>query len=188
MNQDVLPSYKIFNVKIHFKLGYELIFSPEMMKTITKHSNFVVLRLSHYVYIIFPKNGHINVSGIKTFHDINSALSVFNSHFHTTVQASNIKIDNTTAHGRFNVDKVQLTKLASCNPHEHFNISIRPYYFPSALLRPKVLQSSTSSQTVTTCLLFSNGKFNIIGGKSIKTIEHTLYQLCVLMKTLSLTT
>ena len=155
---------------------------PPALVNVTKyHSNFSVTRVQNFVYTIFPKGRHVNISGIKNFENIKEALITFNGQFDTNITRDNIIIDNLTASGQLTKQNIHLSKLLHCAGRDNVIISVRPYYFPSALIRPK---DRTGRDNLTTGLLFANGKFIIIGGKSLTTIENTYTKLCALTNNL----
>lgn len=170
--------FKVNNVKVHVCVGENLIVPDELEGK--KYSNFFVFRFSHFVYSVFPKKGHVNISGIRNFREINTAVNVFNDQFHTNAHPDNIVVDNSTASGKLpsNFIPIHLPSLLS---HQHnVVVSIRPHFFPSAVIRSS--SSSSSLSKTRTTILFANGKFNIVGSKSIDEIDRTYRQLCAIMR------
>ncbi len=166
------------NVKFHFAVNHPLSIPDHLLnrESTKKHVNFFVIWLKTFVYIIFPSAGHVNVSGVPSFESISIALKEFNAQFGYAIQRSDIKIDNTTASGRFaRFDFPKLLKHCSKN-HPDYRISVRTDFFPSIILRPSSLsrrQNLSGSVGLSTCIIFSNGKYIIVGAKSIDSIRHT---------------
>lgn len=189
-----IPSVK--NVKIHFKVIDKFLTIPPSLEDSTKyHSNFATVRINPYVFIMFLKSGHVNVSGIKNFEDINTAIQVFNRHFSLNIHRDNITIDNSTASGEFN-HSIILQKLRQIP--SNLRVSIRPYCFPSALIRPppnhkkgnsyikKTNKEKTSENTVdiASIILFANGKYIIVGAKSEHQILTTFKKLSDMVRSI----
>lgn len=178
----------VYNVKVHWKITHLPLVIPINIKhQVIHYTNFLTWRQYGYVYTIFLKNGHVNVSGIKNFKAIKGAMETFNDQFDTNIQFDNITVDNTTASGRLPQEKICLYRLAKDHKQENeLTISIRPHYFPSAVIRQKQ-KKEEGKRRKGTIVLFSNGKYNILGCKTKESIEKTFEQLCVLTKTLLLT-
>ena len=144
------------------------------------------------MYTIFYRSGHINISGIRTFESIKEAILNLNFHFVLNVSLDNIVVDNSTASGKFKkFDKSIINRITSSSLASAFNISIRPHYFPSIIIRERSSFHSQSTHkkrlkkivSFATCILFTNGKFIIVGGKSECMIRETFHQLCALIST-----
>lgn len=152
----------ISHVKIRFECVDEIVI-PNSLK-ITKYSNFIIIRSNQYVFTIFEKNKKVNVCGIKTLQKIPIALKYFFRIFKTTCK--NVIIDNITGTGNLQKE-IPLHKILK-NQSEEIYITFRPNIFSAAIIRTRTPFIGG------TILLFQNGKFNIVGCKSIKEIKTTL--------------
>lgn len=137
-------------------------------KTIFKRfHNFIVFRCE-FVFIIFPKRGAVNITGIKKIQFIKTAIQVFSNIFKISQEnLGPIIIDNVTASGSFNttinlqlLKKIVNEKLISNSilASASFNSS----HFPGCFCR---------SHSVGTVAIFASGKFNIIGSKCLKHVS-----------------
>jgi len=183
-------TYNVKNVKIHVNVHKPIIVPNYLQDRSKQHSNFTVIRVDGFVFILFLNSGFANISGIKNFESIKGAVDSFNHHFSTTIQREHIVIDNSTASGKLaGKNNVHLHKLINSPiiDSAHLSVSIRPHYFPSATIRGKPNQICSKRKQkcrvdFATCVIFSNGKFIIVGGKSINQIENTFSILCQLTK------
>lgn len=166
--------YSVSNVKVHFNVGKSIDIPEHLQSFAVHHSNFLTLRLNKFVCTIFPKNGHVNISGIQNFKQIKEAVQEINNQFGFDIREDNIVVDNSTASGHLK-RRIKLFQLKRFSDKENVIISIRPHYFPSALIRSKRLSSDRR-----TTILFANGKFIIVGSKSPGEIDSTFKQLCAL--------
>ena len=170
--------FTVNNVKVHVRVAGGVIVPTDFEDDkLTQYSNFVVCRLANFVYTVFPKKGHVNISGIRNFAQIPSAVTVFNSRFHTNIIPINVVVDNSTASGKLS-KPVQLHSLLA-HRHPDITISIRPHYFPSAVIRSLSSSSLPKSRTI---ILFANGKYNIVGAKSEQEIRQTVETLCAITR------
>jgi len=181
---------KVHNVKIRLKLPTSVDIPDHLSDGVVRHNNFISMKVEKYSCIIFLKSGHVNISGIKDFADIKEAVCCFNRHFGTDVQEDNIIIDNSTASGQLSCKSICLPKLRS-NPlciEGTITVSIRPHYFPSALIRQTCKShnhkqsNNIAGEKLSTIILFANGKFNIVGCKSESAIHKTWIQLCAIIQ------
>jgi TATA-box binding protein (TBP) (component of TFIID and TFIIIB) len=158
---------KIKNIKGHFKVKYdyrslldqrlsELIFHTWVIP----YHNFTVFKKSAnnlYTYIVFPKNGYINVTGIKSYSQICSAIENFCNVFHFSKQhVHSFSVDNITASGQL-LFELDLSKVS-----ETFSVYCTRYdvnIFPGLLIKV---------QNLGTITLFSSGKYTIVGVKCIR--------------------
>lgn len=169
--------FEVKNVKVHFKTVPNLVLPSQTLSLCTHHSNFVSLRHTPYAFVIFAKSGHVNVSGIETFEDIKNIVPVVKHQLGVDIHPDNIKIDNSTASGKLQSNNFHLLDLQSRAASLGVLVSIRPHFFPSALIRQKKRLSTRGKGTI---ILFQNGKFIIVGCRSLSTIEDTYNQLCAI--------
>lgn len=180
---------KTRNVKGHFRVSSSPILVPETLKKHTvQYSNFWTFRpggqsIGNLVYVVFPSAGYVNVSGLNDFDVGEYAKQHFINLFEIDGDVSDFIVDSSTASGVFDVPAEEGTDLSRLltlmtssegeRPQYPCTISIRPCYFPSALIRPK----SAFKNTIATCIIFSNGKFVVVGSKSKAQTERTINNL-----------
>ena len=175
---------KITNVKCHFKLKscndrLKSLCETAGKKVGKKFHNFYVLRQQGLVFVVFPSGGHINVSGIKGLgSEVQQAKKVFCDLISAHEQENPVVIDNITAVCSINSSPVNLVKLkekVEGRTKKKTTVSLRPYSFPSAVLRTK------NSPTLQ---VFSSGKVVIVGGRSREEIQLASKKLCALIRQL----
>ena len=189
---------KVHNVKFHFKCPIfhskaglqrrllEATFQqPPILRTVKYCRNFAVLKVNpqkQLTFTIFPKSGHVNVSGVPTFDHISEALSVFNELFGCVVTARQIAVDNSTSSGSFSccllpdsqakLDIVGLKNYLDSELPEGGSFSLRADHFPGCVLKVPGYNS---------VILFANCKYVIVGAKGRKDILQTREQACALI-------
>ena len=175
------PEFLVSNVKIHFKSFITVLEEKHKegltFNYISDNANFVTFRINgggKAVFTLFPKSGHVNVSGIPSFNNVQDTLSAFNNHFGSHIVSSDVCVDNSTASGQIQLQNSALYKLIPLSKPYGYTVSIRPHYFPSAVIR------STTPRKKPTIILFSNGRFIIVGGKSWRSILEVFQILTVL--------
>ena len=187
---------RVYNVKGRFTVGpVPLRITPRLAGIVRQHSNFWTVRLGHdgdVVYVVFARSGHVNVSGLKTLFEFSARRAVARFERAFACKASSpFIVDNSTAAGRFygggggggggsaanngnsNDSRLPLNRLyrrLSPLQQQPLTVSIRPDHFPSALLRPARGQPAG---TLCTCIIFPNGKYIIVGGRSRSQIDNT---------------
>ena len=181
----VIDRLEVCNVKIHFKIpgGVDL---EDLLQAVDEgkgdrvkvHSNFVSIRAGKLALVIFPRSGHVNLSGVRDFEGIKAAVNEFNHQFDTNICESNIVVDNSTASGKVCLEGVSLKNLATAaaaaarGKRPGTRVSIRPHCFPSAVLR---------TRGEPTVILFANGNFVIVGGKTPESVDRALETLCAII-------
>lgn len=179
---------KVSNVKGHFfvktPLPADTLTSTENKGyTITHHSNFSTVKLcanahhSPYVYVVFPKRGYVNVSGIRDFNECELARVKF-EHVLGVKAITKFRIDNSTASGQFPFQRIHLPDLLRVQTNHRgypCTISLRPHYFPAALVRP--LDHVRRRRQIGTCILFANSKFIVVGSRSPAQTAHSVHNL-----------
>ena len=187
------------NVKIHFKLPRDqpIKLPAEDDPRLKFFSNFFTYRWSSLVFTVFHQNRqtriHVNVSGLRHFDDHVSALRVFDSLFGTSTAASDdvvCRVDNSTASGHFRCEPGLNLRHLSHVDTTPFTVSIRPHFFPAALLRSRVEPTPSSHRRPrgrrslrlqdgrpATAIVFSNGKYVIVGARSADHLQLTFRHL-----------
>ena len=185
-NSDSFVEVRTTNVKGHFTVSTPITIPEILQSQVKHHGNFWTVRLHHLtsltpissqklVYVVFPTCGHVNVSGIKDFNECDIAKLEFERLFDVRALSA-FNIDNSTSCGKLPFASLDLLKLYSLvvsgqGPAFPCTISIRPHYFPSVLLRPK------HCHQISTSILFTNGKFIVIGAKSPAQTARTVHNL-----------
>ena len=185
----IMPPPTVKNVKARIALGKKLDVIPDPPTSRVKwYSNFASLKLDHFAYVIFPKNGHINISGIRNFEeDILLSVRTIFAHLHPMVEDVNIAsvvgnliIDNSTASGKLKVEGIRLSDLVKrAKTSSELLVSVRPHYFPSAVIR-SCKKNCHHSRAGATIIVFANGKFIIVGARSPIEINSSYHRLCAL--------
>jgi TATA-box binding protein (TBP) (component of TFIID and TFIIIB) len=133
-----------------------------------KHHNFIVFR-NGYVCIVFAKSGVVNITGISAPSLISHAVLQFCSDFCLRRKDVGVAtVDNTTASGSFNrhIDLRRLKKLVNSGvdkPSLITSAAFNTNYFPACFCK--------SYERLGTSIIFSSGKYNIVGGKSRSNIR-----------------
>lgn len=186
-----ITKFDINNVKAHFRVTPDIGIPTALRPfvecsgcnywTVRPPPSLVLdnkLRNCSLTYVVFPKSGHVNVSGLRDFTDCEIAQDRFTHLFSVSVVKSVIA-DNSTAVGNLPVKQLNLHRVylvvqrLLTDDIVPCTVSLRPQHFPSALLRPK----RESKNRISTVILFGNGKFIIIGAKSIDQMNRTLENL-----------
>lgn len=183
----------VSNVKGHFYVKAPVLPPKEKEDqdfVVKYHGNFWSVKLkegknllqngnyhSNFVYIVFPQRGYVNVSGIQDFNECNLAKVKFERLFNTRAKTG-FRVDNSTASGHLPFDHIHLPDLLEVRRTHHSfpcTISLRPHYFPAVLIRP--LEHIRRRQLISTCILFANGKFIVVGSKSPAQTAHSVHNL-----------
>jgi len=185
IRMDVCSEVIIHNVKFHFQVNCVLKILEKCQNSdkfkVTKWNNYFVVKhlKSNIVYTIFPKSNFIHVTGCKSFTSIGKLVKYFNKKFESNIQEKDIIVDNSTASGQLNLlelDYIDLKKIKTYlednSDYKDLKISIFPRYFPALILRNK---------NRSTVMVFSSGKFTIVGSKNLAAIDAAKDWLCVTM-------
>ena len=164
-----VPKYRVANVKVHVKLNKKLDLCDKLLHSARQYSNFCVLKLDSFSVTVFPSRGFLNISGIKGFNQIPLAVRTCNKYFYLSITPASVIVDNSTAYGSLSC-KLNLFALAKFHneAQDSFRIKIRQEHFPAAIVQPVTNQDSLMKTT----LLFSNGKFTILGCKNHNKISY----------------
>jgi TATA-box binding protein (TBP) (component of TFIID and TFIIIB) len=163
----------INNVKAHIVVNQTCIKKIKeqlFLKETKTYHNYLVIR-DKYTYIVFPKKGHINITGIKNIFEIDNVIDNFCEDFklNRNLITNCLKIDNISAGGDFgkklNVGAIQ-EKLN--REKTEFTVKFDRNYFPGAFCK---------TFDVGTIIIFRSGKYVIVGAKcqeDVKKIFHMM--------------
>ena len=183
----------VSNVKIHFKLPRsQRLHMPPLSSPcqLRRYSNFFTFRQSPFVFCVFDQNRntdtHVNVSGLRHFGAVDTALRAFDRLFGThAAGVVQCIVDNSTASGRLSALNLHHLCRVEARP---FTVSIRPHFFSAAVLRgigenrvrsQRGPRASKRLQQLrpATAILFPNGKYIIVGARSVAHLRATHQQL-----------
>lgn len=189
MAERTSSSYVIHNVKAHWKWtnknnNNKFVMPPHAVQ----HSNFFTVRYNQYVYSVFDKSSHINVSGIRNFDDIKGAVMMFNAQFSADINVNNISVDNCTASGKLEKNHIVCVQKILAEREKHsVHVRIRSRIFPSIIIRQAKRRQLQGEEKRGTIILFSNKKFIIVGCNSLSSVQKTFQTLCALTQQPSMT-
>lgn len=167
----------IKNIKCHFTVNLEsknIISHLNPQSNLKLCGNLYVLR-NKFIYIIFPKSNYVNVTGIKNYTDLPLATEHFCDISSLPYSClSSIIIDNTTYSGSLST-KLNLRKIYIKLRGENLKVRFNPSFFPGLFLK---------LSSVGRIIVFSSGKFNIIGSKCQADMLHHFQLLIACMQTL----
>ena len=180
----ILLQPKISNIKGHVKLGelsLKQLQANLKEKEFVRHGNYISLK-GKYSYVIFPKNGYVNVTGIRKIEEISCVLHNLCLDFSLDrdLIVSDFIIDNTTATGnlekRINLSTLQeyIVTKPSCD----FTVSYNRDIFSGAFIK------SCFGPTV---IIFSSGKYNILGSKCLQSLTQVSLKFHALINELWMT-
>lgn len=169
-------SYETHNVKFHFKVDKKECLEYCLRKKL-KNRNFDIHRIGKKVFTVFT-SGHVNVTGVKSFDRVNESVLAFTSEFGLSFQncCETIVIDNSTSSACVllcNNERIDLSSLKG--KVENSTLSLRPHFFPGAVLRRK---------NKCTIIVFTTGRFIIIGAKSQEAVCEAYRTICAIIETL----
>ena len=164
-------SLRQFNVVFHFKVPVERSFPPRGLDTegfsARIFHNFAVLRREKVTFTVFFQSGHVNSSGTKTFDDVGDTVAVANKLFDTSLAERDITITSSTWSGNYDHHLLNIpsTKDVLFQRKKDVRVSLRPSRFPGAVVR------QVGRPTI---ILFRNGKYVVVGGKSTESVKDTV--------------
>lgn len=157
----------ICNVKISFaapKLTNENLYLLREMSTRLTQSYYVIK--TQYTFTIYFNCKIINITGIQHFDLVLDAIRAFKDLIkNQSVECENIKIDNSTAFGRY-FGSVDFFKIQNCLPIG-YNIKFTPL-FPGAFVELRNKKK---------ILIFKSGKYISVGCKSRASLKSTFEEL-----------
>lgn len=172
----------INNVKGRLKISGEALNQLKrslLAKNFTRHGNFVSLQETYSYNIFF--GGTINVTGIKTIREVDNVAINFCKDFDIDYNLVDgiFVFDSTTASGQF-ATRIDLTRVQRY-------ILQNKCHFTTAFNREVFCAIYCRSDLGGTCVLFSSGKFNILGCKTYEQVLAVHSQLCAIIshKTMS---
>jgi TATA-box binding protein (TBP) (component of TFIID and TFIIIB) len=145
--------------------------------------NFFILRIFSCTFTVFPKSGHVNLTGLRRHNQIRPAINLFAKLFKLKRRLSKSKVSNTTYTGKINClippgKSTPIAKLlhdyktSPSTPITPFKLEFRASHFPSILL--KVEEEGTIT-------VFNSGYYIIIGCKNYRQAKKLHKALCVIM-------
>lgn len=174
---------KINNVKTHIYLTEEgrdrLLTNIKLFDiSIVRHHNFTVSRDPHgtrRVYIVFEKEGFVNITGIRELSSLKDVIPQLCLHFSllpTDVASPQPLIDNISASGSFNC-RVDLNRLRNIlgikgRHNGYFTVILNRNKFPGASCRTKGFGTIT---------VFSTGKYVIVGSKCVEGMDRIFLKM-----------
>ena len=180
---------EVNNVKVHLKLpdnsSRKLLYDKLNETNAVRHNNYYIVReeKAKTVYSIFPKSGFVNITGVRNFDEVENALAAFNKKFKQNIPLDQLKIDNSTASARItdakssNDVQINLEHVKYLIDNEtSFSIlkaTLSPANFPGIVIR---------SKTSPTCLIFTSGRFNVVGAKGKQDLSNTYQWLCAIIE------
>ena len=176
MNKTSNP--QINNLKVHVLLTTSGIhrLKKSLLTVIAKsYNNFSVVK-DEFTYILFPKRGFVNITGIRGFVDVNRViphLCLFFSLNRSDI-LSDIVIDNISASGNF-WQRVNLVNL-----HKTINkrSSVKRVGFQSCTFdRNRFPGAFCRTYGFGTLTLFPSGKYVVVGAKCQEHVDHIFQQM-----------
>jgi TATA-box binding protein (TBP) (component of TFIID and TFIIIB) len=119
--------------------------------------NFYTFKKEKLNFTLFPKSGHVNCSGLKNEQFLITAQTEAKKIFNYFPVKSEITITNSTWSGTLTNKRLNIVHLRNNFPHNRGRISLRSGIFPGAVIR------QTNKPSI---IIFSNGKFIIVGARS----------------------
>ena len=146
------------------------------------HNNFHVVKgIRHLTLIVFSKSGHVNVTGVRGFHQVRDILNLLSDvlrdpSLREEETFRNVSIVSSTATGALN-ESVQIVRLLQSyhEPTDPLNLTIQRGHFPSLLIRRSDQKGCVQ--------LFCNGRFNIVGCVSAGDIDRSWRSVLALTRT-----
>ena len=167
----------INNIKCHFKIKkasvYKLLKSLEVIEKKT-FTNFVVIR-TIFTFIVFPRTGFVNVTGIKSYSQFNSVVAHCCKLFSFLPEdlVSDLIIDNISAAGSYlqnvNLGKLQQIINNPYNKNPDFSTKFDRNFFPGAFCK-----TTGGCGTLT---IFPSGKWVLVGAKCMQHVEETVAKM-----------
>lgn len=180
---------QICNIKAHFKLKHETkpfefesTLPPALRHHAVRKGNFTIYRDHEYkkvVFTLFHFSRHVNLTGVRSYTALEEAVKRFGELVNEIIPPANVVIDNSTASGRIWTDgraylDISLLKdILRRDEKSSSTLSIRSDFFPGAVLRRKGFSS---------VIIFSSGKFIIVGGKSPWHIQEAYQRLLAFIR------
>lgn len=177
------------NIKAHFKVcESQLAHLQRHVNELTKRGkivktlNFFILKKNKavgtvFTYTTFPATGYINVTGIPSFQQIENCLQEFVGLFHLSrADLKDFAVDNITASGRFQ-SRLNLVSAA-------LKLSRSDIFCQSSSKFPGIVAKFPKVGTI---LLFSSGKYSIVGAKWMHQATHIFLKVNAVLSWLQTT-
>ena len=185
--------FKVQNVKIHLRLCPSVT-SCHRHRELAR--NYVVLRpfaqRPSLVLTVFALSGHVNVTGIRGFGEVERVvLRVLRYLGVGESERPPVQIDNSTAScrvvgcGRDRRSGVNIRALLRLLASDRggrrdvvpYGAASRPYLFPGLVVRTFTEEGAR----LATCVIFANGKINVLGAKTRGDITSCLGKISALI-------
>ena len=172
-------SLQVVNVKFHFKIVQlneikkknNTPFSKLSNAYVKKYHNYSVYK-SKYTYIVFHKADYVNVTGVPDITEICKAVRhfcyLFNIPTHRLIRKS-MQVDNLTVSGCFKkeFDLNSVKRLLQDLSPKIIRVLFNQCRFPGMSINLTAVNHKHIRKSPT-LILFSNGKFTIVGGKCLE--------------------
>jgi TATA-box binding protein (TBP) (component of TFIID and TFIIIB) len=184
---------KINNVKVHISINKDCInilkkalFKYEQ-ETVTKNKKSKVKKFPNYIsikenftYIIFPKGGYINITGIPSLEEIKNVKTELCKDFSLQLHmlTEEVIIDNISASGDFNY-KINIPKLQHILKNTDFKTKFDRDFFPGIFCY---------TYTIGTIIIYNSGKYVIVGAKCLQDVKTIHKKMFVHIQILSMMT
>jgi TATA-box binding protein (TBP) (component of TFIID and TFIIIB) len=157
----------VCNVKISFAAPSITVSDLAFLKqTAHKVTQFYYVVKKQFTFTVYFRSKIINVTGIRCFDQVLSSIHTFKELItNQSLVCENIKIDNSTAFGRY-LRIVDFHKLQKCLP-PGYNIKIPPI-FPGAFIELRNKKK---------ILFFKSGKYISVGCKSRAELKSSFEEL-----------
>ena len=174
----------INNIKAHIQL--DKIFIKDFQSNVLRrkgkvYNNFIVIKFI-YTFIIFPKKGFINITGIKNFAAYERVIPLFCDLFqagNSNLESSKLVIDNISASGDFHqtVNLVKLQQMINAGEYPNITTHFDRNFFPGAFCKIVGLGTVT---------VFQSGKFVIVGSKCQEHVDQVTKLMSAIINELSI--
>lgn len=167
---------RVNNIKVSCKIEGDNIrnhlkeFSKSSKLVTLVKNNFFVLR-QRYVYVIFFA-GHVNITKLKSKKDVRRAQKILLLSVGSSLSITTPEIDNISASGVAKSGPINLFTLAKYLNERNYKFRFNPHRFPGLNLRIKTA----------TFVIFTSGKFVLVGTKSKKELVDSIASFCGLVK------
>lgn len=172
----MVESARLRNLVFHFKLtereseiSYKRFHTPIFQENssiyIKSYHNFIVIKEKPLSFIFFFGSGHVNCTGTNNWSQLKRSFKRICQIFQINkLRGRQLKVSNSTWSGKLGREIEDIRSLADGSSYlpEGWTVSLRRGAFPAAILR---------EEKGPTCIIFKNGKYNIVGALKRKKVE-----------------